>query len=291
MICNSKKILLDAIKNGYAVPAFNIHNLDNARACIEVCTELHSPLILAFTPQTMAMVDVRYLLAIANAASCIANIPVCLHLDHFTDVNSIHDCLKHGVKSVMIDGSKLDYEANVAITKKAVKLARNFDATVEGELGKLLRVKNNKITEKADVNMHTDPNEILDFVQKTNVDSLAVAYGNAHGAYLKPPVLDYQVLTNATKLLHEKNIYNFPFVLHGGSGLSKVQLDSSIKSGIAKINVGTELKAPFALSLYNFFKNNPHEYDPRKFLPGAVDALKKVVKEKVLMCKSNNRYQ
>ena len=289
MICNTKKLLDHAYKNNYAVPAFNIHNLETMRACVEAAYELRSPVILAFTPKTMLLTKPEYLIAIANTASEIYDIPIALHLDHFKKIVQIKQVLELGVKSVMFDNSALPLSENIANTAQVVKLARKYDATVEGEVGKLQRVNNNEVVEEGDSKAHSNPDEVVEYITQTKVDSCAIAFGNIHGQYLKPPVLDYSLLTKIKTKLEAKKIFNFPFVLHGGSGLSEEQLKNCINHKIIKLNIGSELKPVFANGLRAGLKDNVSN-DPRDFLVKPTADLKEFIKTKIRFCNSFNKY-
>lgn len=289
MICNSKKLLIDAINNHYAVPAFNIHNLETMRACVETCYEMRSPVILSFTPKTMALSHPSLLQAIAQSASKIYDIPICLHLDHFKKIDDIIFCLELGIKSVMLDNSFLPLHENITNTIKVVNLARKYDATVEGEVGCLQRNINDQLVKGEEFSQVSDPNEVVEYIQKTNVDSCAVSFGNIHGKYLTPPKLNFNILVKILKLFKEKAIFNFPLVLHGGSGLNEQQIANIITHGFGKINIGSELKPVFVNALKNIL-NTKKTNDLREILPEPVNALKETIKAKVLLCKSFNKY-
>ncbi|WP_434414369.1 ketose-bisphosphate aldolase [symbiont of Argiope bruennichi] len=283
MLANLKKMLLKAQKYHYAVPAFNVHNLENIRACVNAAVKLRSPLILACTPSTFKFSGLEEIIAICSSYSKKYDIPIALHMDHHHTINQIAEGLDHGIRSVMIDASHFSLNKNIELTKEVVELSEKYDATVEAELGTISGVEDDLEVEHQEDAWIT-PEIVKDFVEKTEVDCLAVACGTAHGIYFKKPVLN-------VKLLEEvKKICNIPLVLHGGSGLTKEQIRSCIKAGVCKVNIGTELKAPYANSLKNFFASNPKNNDPRLFLDAAVKEIQKVCEEKILICMSNNRY-
>src|SRR5699024_11017018 len=188
-IQNTKEMLMKAKKEGYAVPAFNIHNLETIQTVVNAAVEKKSPLILAATPGTMEYAGRAYVQAIADVAAKENNIPIALHLDHHETVESIEESLELGTKSVMIDGSHSTFEDNIALTKQVVDKAHAYGATVEAELGRLVGQEDDMIVKAEDV-IYTDPDIVEEFVGKTGVDSLAVAIGTGHGIYKSMPKLD-----------------------------------------------------------------------------------------------------
>lgn len=279
---NTKDMLIKARKEGYAVPAFNIHNLETIHVVVEAAAELKSPLILAATPGTMDYAGRAYIQAIAEVAAKENNIPIALHLDHHETVASIVESLELGVKSVMIDGSFRTFEENVEISQEVVEKAHAFDATVEAELGKLVGQEDDLIVKAEDAE-YTDPDVVQEFIERTGIDSLAVAIGTGHGVYETTPNLDFDRLAKINKLV------DIPLILHGASGISKADVQQCISLGCAKVNVSTELKTPFSSALRQFLIENPEETDTRKYMEPAKIAMKKVAKEKIMMCMSNER--
>ncbi len=281
-IVNTKDMLIRARKEGFAVPAFNIHNLETIQTVVEAASELNSPLILAATPGTMKYAGRAYIQAIAETAAKENNIPIALHLDHHETVESIKESLQLGVKSVMIDGSQYSLKENIEITKRVVDLAHQYGATVEAELGKLVGQEDDIIVKAEDAE-YTDPNSAVEFVEKTGVDSLAVAIGTGHGVYTTKPKLDFE------RLKQIKDLVAIPLVLHGASGISKADVQHCISLGCTKVNISTELKIPFSSALRDFLIEHPDETDTRKYMSPAKEAMKKVAKEKIMMCKSNDK--
>lgn len=281
-IKNTKEMLIKARKEGYAVPAFNIHNLETIHVVVEAAVELSSPLILAATPGTMDYAGRAYIQAIAEVAAKENDIPIALHLDHHETVESIEESLELGVKSVMIDGSHETFEENIAITKEVVDKAHTYGATVEAELGRLVGQEDDIIVTAEDA-QYTDPSTVQEFVEKTDVDSLAVAIGTGHGVYETEPNLDFDRLEKI------KNLVDIPLVLHGASGISREDVQKCISLGCAKVNISTELKIPFSSALRTFLIENPEETDTRKYMAPAKEAMKKVAKEKILMCMNNQQ--
>lgn len=281
-IVNTREMLIKARKEGYAVPAFNIHNLETVQTVVEAASELRSPLILAATPGTMDYAGRAYIQAIAEVAAKENDIPIALHLDHHETVESIKESLELGVKSVMIDGSHGSFEDNVAITKEVVELAHKYGATVEGELGKLVGQEDDLIVEAADAE-YTDPDAAKEFVERTGIDSLAMAIGTGHGVYETEPKLDFERLAKINELV------SVPLILHGASGITQEDVRKCIALGSAKVNVSTELKIPFSDALRQHLIDNPDETDTRKYMGPAKEKMKEVAKEKIRMCMSDNK--
>lgn len=279
---DTKEMLIKARREGYAVPAFNIHNLETIQVVVEAAAELKSPVILAATPGTMVYGGREYIQAIAEIAAKTSGVPVALHLDHHETVASIVESLEFGVKSVMVDGSHGTFEDNIAISKEVVEQAHRYGATVEAELGKLVGQEDDLIVEAADA-AYTDPDTVQEFVERTGIDSLAVAIGTGHGVYDTVPNLDFDRLEKI------KNLVDIPLVLHGASGISKEDVQKCISLGCAKVNISTELKIPFSDALRNFLVANPNETDTRKYMNPAKEAMRAVVKEKIMMCMSNGK--
>ncbi|MCY7752667.1 tagatose bisphosphate family class II aldolase [Bacillus haynesii] len=283
MLTNTKKMLLDAQTNGYAVPAFNIHNLETVQAVTEAAEALRSPVILAATPGTFSYAGRDYIQAIAETAAARCSIPVALHLDHHEEIDDIRESLSLGTKSVMIDASHHPFAENTAIVASVVQYARQKDATVEAELGRLGGQEDDLIVDEADA-YYTDPDAAKEFVEKTGIDSLAVAIGTAHGLYSKEPNIDFDRLAAIQKRV------SVPLVLHGASGISEQDVRKCIKLGCAKVNIATELKIPFSDKLRRYLHEHSDASDPRKYMAPAKEAMKKIVQEKILMCMSNDRY-
>lgn len=281
-IVSTGEMLIDAQKRKYAVPAFNIHNLETIQVVVETANKLKSPVILAVTPSTMKYAGMDYLLALGNIAASKYDIPIALHLDHFQDPDFIKQCIDLGYKSVMIDASQEPFEENIRKTKDIVEYAHKRGVTVEAELGMLGgREDDLKVDEKN--SMLTDPNLAAEFVKITEIDSLAVAIGTAHGLYKSEPKLDFD------RLLQIKNIVGVPLVLHGASGVPDNSVKRAIELGICKVNIATELKIPFADAVKNYFANHPDANDPRKYLAEGKKAMKRVVVDKIRMCGSEGK--
>lgn len=279
---NTKDMLNKARKEGYAVPAFNIHNLETIQTVIEAAVEMRSPIILAATPGTMTYGGRAYIQAIAEVAARENDIPIALHLDHHETIESIEESLKLGTKSVMIDGSHNSFEENIELTKKVVDLAHSYGATVEAELGKLVGQEDDLIVEAKDA-AYTDPDTVVEFVERTGVDTLAVAIGTGHGVYETKPDLDFERLETI------KNLIDIPIILHGASGISKEDVQKCISLGCAKVNISTELKIPFSTALRQYLIEHPNESDTRKYMAPAKQKMKEAAIEKILICMSDGK--
>lgn len=280
---STKEMLIKARNEKYAVPAFNIHNLETIQAVVETASELRSPVIIATTPSTVEYAGMDYLVGIVETAAKKYSIPIALHLDHCEDIALLKECIDMGYKSVMIDASLKPFEENIKIVKETVKYAHNKGVSVEAELGCLGGQEDTLTIDEKNASL-TDPDAAVEFIDKTGLDSLAVAIGTAHGVYKKKPKLDFDRLDKINKKV------NVPLVLHGASGISSDNIKKSIELGISKVNIATELKIPFAKSIKVYFDEHPESHDPRKFLAPAKESVKEVVKEKIKIFGSQNRY-
>lgn len=281
-IISNKEILVDAKKNKYAVPAFNVHNLETIQAVLEGAWEMKSPVIIATTPGTVKYAGLDYIVAILKVGAKKYNMPISLHLDHCSDVEFLKNCVRAGYKSVMIDASIEDFNTNINITKSVIDFAHKLGVSVEAELG-LVGGQEDDRTVKEGEELLTDPYMALEFAKVTSVDSLAVAIGTAHGVYKSEPKLDFERLKMMNKII------DIPLVLHGASGISEESLKIAIANGICKVNIATEIKISFAEAIKKYFKENPDANDPRHYLKPAKDMAKEVVKEKIRICRSEGR--
>ncbi|BFK80358.1 tagatose bisphosphate family class II aldolase [Clostridium baratii] len=281
-ILSTREMLKKAQEGGYAVPAFNIHNLETLQVVIEIAAELRSPVILAGTPSTIKYAGGEYIVAMAEVAAKEYDIPIAIHLDHFEDIDAIKHYVDIGFKSTMIDASHENYENNIRIVKEVVDYAHKFDATVEAELGRLGGQEDDLVVDEKDT-MYTNPEQAKDFVEKTGIDSLAVAIGTAHGLYKGKAKLDFDRL----KEIREK--VDIPLVLHGASDVPDELVKKAISLGICKVNVATDLKIPFSDAVKKYFIENPTANDPRKYMTPGKEAMKAIVKHKIMVCGSNNR--
>lgn len=281
-LISTKQMLLNAQEERYAIPAFNIHNLETIQVVLKAANDLKSPVILAATPSTVKYAGEEYLLAIIEQGSKLNNIPVTFHLDHHENVDDIKRIITLGCKSVMIDASKHPFVENVKIVKDIVDFAHNYGATVEAELGKLGGIEDDIIVNEKDLFL-TDPSEAAKFVKLTGVDSLAIAIGTAHGLYKSEPKLDFDRLEKI------RDVVDVPLVLHGASGVPFEAVQNAIDKGICKVNIATELKIPFSTSIKEYFNEHPDASDPRQYLVPAKKAMYDVVVKKIKMCKSEQK--
>ncbi|CCQ98767.1 D-tagatose 1,6-bisphosphate aldolase 2,catalytic subunit [[Clostridium] ultunense Esp] len=281
-IVSTKEMLLAAKKEGYAVPAFNIHNLETVQVVAEAAAELMSPLIIAATPSTIQYAGPDYLLAIVDVASRRYGIPIAIHLDHAEEVERIKSLIDLGYKSVMIDASHLPFEENIRMVAEVVEYANRYGVSVEAELGRLGGQEDDLTVDEED-SFYTDPDKAAEFVERTGIDSLAVAIGTAHGLYKSELKLDFSRLQE----IHRK--VDLPLVLHGASGIPEQDVKRTIALGIAKVNIATELKIPFAEAVRRYLIEHPEANDPRKYLTPGKNAMREVAKNKIVMCGSNGK--
>ena len=260
-----------------AIPAFNIHTLEMLQAVVEAASETNSPVIIQTSKSTINHIGLPFIVANVEIASRELDVPVALHLDHCTDYNTVIKCIKEGYSSVMVDGSMLDYKENVSFVREVVKVANTVDVAVEGEIGKIQGTEDALSVDSNNDNL-TLPEEAKKFAEDTGLDTLAVAIGTAHGVYKGEPKLDFKRLENIEKQV------SVPLVLHGASGVSEKDLKETIKRGITKVNIATDLKVPMAEAIKDFFKENPDGYDPRKYLGQGKAVVKEVIKQKIKIC-------
>lgn len=281
-ILSTREMLKKAQREGYAVPAFNIHNLETLQVVIDTAAELKSPVILAGTPSTIAYAGGEYIVAMAEAAAKTHNIPIAIHLDHYEDVEEIKYYVDLGFKSTMIDASHLEYEDNIKTVKEVVEYAHKYDATVEAELGRLGGQEDDLIVDEKD-SKYTNPEQAKEFVEKTGIDSLAIAIGTAHGLYQGAAKLDFD------RLKEIRDIIDIPLVLHGASDVPDELVKKAISLGICKVNVATDLKIPFSDAVKKYFIENPKANDPRKYMTPGKEAMKAIVAHKIMVCGSNDK--
>jgi tagatose 1,6-diphosphate aldolase GatY/KbaY len=281
-ILSTERILINAMKDGYAVPAFNIHNLETIQVVVETAFEMRSPVILAGTPGTISYAGAEYIVAIVTAAARMYDIPMAIHLDHFEDTLKLKNHINAGFKSCMIDASREMFEENIRITKEIAQYAHLYGVTVEAELGMLGGQEDDLVVDAKNA-IYTDPASAVEFVKRTGIDSLAIAIGTAHGLYKGKPKLDLE------RLKKIREIVNIPLVLHGASDVPDELVRKAIELGINKVNIATDLKIPFSSAIKKYFKENPGESDPRKYLTPAKAAMKEIVKHKIEVCGSANR--
>lgn len=311
-LVNTKELFKKAIEGGYAIPAFNFNNLEQLQAIISACVETKSPVILQVSSGARKYANQTLLRYMAQGVVQYAKelgyeIPIALHLDHGDTFELCKDCIDSGFSSVMIDGSHHSYEDNIALTKKVVEYAHSKGVTVEGELGVLAGIEDDVVAEH---HTYTRPEEVVDFVTRTGVDSLAISIGTSHGAnkftpdqctrdengILIPPPLRSDILEEI-----EKQIPGFPIVLHGASsvpqeyvktinenggalkdsiGIPEDQLRKAAASAVCKVNIDSDGRLAMTAAVREVFAKNPAEFDPRKYLGPAREELKKLYMHK-----------
>ncbi len=301
--CNTKEMLLAAYKGQYAVPAYNFNNMEQIQAIITACTKTQSPVILQVSAGARKYADPDLLQGMAKGAvnmmkriakeNNLKEIPVALHLDHGANFEICKSCIEAGFSSVMIDGSSLPYEENIRETRKVVDYAHKYDVTVEGELGVLAGIEDDV---KSEDSHYTNPEQVEDFVKKTNVDSLAISIGTSHGVYKFKVTNEKDIPPLRFDILEEisKKLPNFPIVLHGASsvpqdavniinqfggkldkafGVPEDQLRKAAKMAVCKINVDSDGRLWMTAAIRKFLYENPSKYDPRDYLGVARTAL------------------
>ncbi|MFZ6032249.1 MAG: class II fructose-bisphosphate aldolase [Melioribacter sp.] len=319
-LVNSRELFKKAVDGGYAIPAFNFNNLEQLQAIVSACVETKSPVILQVSSGARKYANQTLLKNLAKGAVEYAEelgykIPIVLHLDHGDTFELCKSCIEMGFSSVMIDGSHHPYEKNVELTAQVVEYAHKYDVTVEGELGVLAGIEDDV---QSDVTHYTKPEEVEDFVKKTGVDSLAISIGTSHGAnkfkpeqctrnedgILIPPPLRFDILEEI-----EKRIPGFPIVLHGASsvppelvkiinsnggrlkdavGIPEDQLRRAARSAVCKINIDSDGRLAMTAAIRKYLNEHPEEFDPRKYLGPAREALKQLYKHKIVNVLGSN---
>ena len=279
-LVTSEEMLQKAQQGGYAVGAFNAENMEMVKAIIQAAEELKAPVMIQTTPSTVKYGTVETYAAIVAAEAEKASVPVCMHLDHGSRFELAMQAMHAGYTSVMIDGSKLDFEANIAETKRVADVAKALDIPCEAELGKV-GGKEDDLEAEADTN--TDPQEAKEFVERTGVTSLAVAIGTAHGFYVGTPVLDKERLSEI------RQVVDIPLVLHGASGVPDDAVRESIRLGICKVNFATELRIAYSDGVKKYLAENPDGFDPKKYGAAGMENVTALVKEKISVCGSEGQ--
>ncbi len=297
-LVTSKEMFKKAYEGNYAVGAFNVNNMEIIQGIVDAAKEENAPLILQVSAGARKYAKHVYLIKLVEAAVEDSGLPICLHLDHGEDFEICKACVDGGFTSVMIDGSKYPFEENIAVTKKVVEYAHAHGVVVEAELGRLAGVEDAVKVNSKDAS-YTDPDQAVEFVQKTGVDSLAIAIGTSHGAYKfkGDPALDFARLEKISGLLP-----NFPLVLHGAStvlpefvakcnqyggkidgaqGVPEGMLLRAGKLGVCKINIDTDLRLALTAAIREHFVLHPSDFDPRQYLKPAREAIKGMVQHKI----------
>ena len=280
MLVTSKELLLDAQKNGYAVGAFNVENMEMVQAVIAAAEELRSPVIMQTTPSTLKYADADLFYANVACVAKKASVPVVMHLDHGSSFELAMKAFRAGYTSIMIDGSHSVFEENIAITKSVVDACHPGNVPVEAELGK---VGGKEDDLDGGNGGYTDPSEAAEFVERTGVDFLAVAIGTAHGVYKGIPKLDLERLSEI------RNLVSIPLVLHGTSGVPDETVKECIKRGICKVNYATDLRIAFTEGVKQVLTEKPDTIDPKKYNAVGREKVKEYVMSKMIVCGSNNR--
>jgi len=306
-LVTTKEMFNQSLQEGFGIGAFNIYNMEVIQAIVDAASETRSPVILQVSPSAIRYAGIKYLVNLVNTASEIyPDIPIVLHLDHGLDFETCKMCIDEGFTSVMIDGSSLDFDKNVELTKKVVDYAHSKGVVVEAELGKLEGVEDDVNISTKD-SSYTNPTQALEFVTRTGCDSLAISIGTSHGAYKNNGVVNlrFDILKEIKELLP-----NTPLVLHGAStvesslvdmcnkydaniigavGVDEEVLKEACKMGISKINVDTDLRLATTAGIRKIFFENPSLIDPRNYLSVSRDLMKNLVKQKIenIFCSNN----
>lgn len=298
-LVTTKEMFKKAYEGGYAIGAFNINNMEIIQGIVEAAKEEKAPVILQVSASALKYANPKYLIKMVEAAVEDSGLPIALHLDHGENYEICKTCIDLGFTSVMIDASKYPLEENIKITKQVVEYAHSKGVVVEAELGKLAGVED-EVKVSAREATFTDPEEAYEFVHKTCVDSLAVAIGTSHGAYKfkGEAKLDFERLEEI-----QKKLPGFPLVLHGASavmpefvekcnryggklegaqGIPVEMLRKAASMAICKINMDTDLRLAMTATIREVFATKPEEFDPRKYLGAAREAIKQVVKDKIV---------
>ncbi len=277
-LVTTKQLLLDAQENDYAVGAFNVENMEMVQAVVAAAEELKSPVIMQTTPSTVKYADMAYFYANVKAAAEMTNVPVVMHLDHGSSFELAMQALRAGYMSIMIDGSHGTFEENIVISKAVVDVCHPCGIPVEAELGKVGGKEDD--LEGGEGNLYTDPQEAKMFVEKTGVDSLAVAIGTAHGVYKGIPKLDVERLSTI------REVVSIPLVLHGTSGVPDDAVVECIRRGICKVNYATDLRIAFSKGVKSVLHEHPETIDPKKYNAQGREKVKQYVMSKIKVCGS-----
>ena len=300
-LVNTKEMFAKAYEGGYAIGAFNVNNMEIIQGITEAAKELNAPVILQVSAGARKYANHTYLTKLVEAAIIETDLPIALHLDHGDSFELCKACIDGGFSSVMIDGSHYSYEENVALTKKVVDYAHKYNVTVEGELGRLAGIED-AVNVSAEDSCYTNPAEVQDFVERTGVDSLAIAIGTSHGAYkFKPgqkPQLRFDILQEVSERLP-----GFPIVLHGASsvipefveiinqyggkmpdavGIPEEMLRKAATMAVCKINIDSDLRLAMTAAIRKYMAENPSHFDPRQYLAPARAAIKGMVAHKIV---------
>ena len=277
-LVTTKQLLLDAQKGGYAVGAFNVENMEMVQAVVAAAEELRSPVIMQTTPSTVKYANLNYFYENVKVAAQESSVPVVIHLDHGNSFELAMQAYRTGYTSIMIDGSHEGFEDNIALTSAVVKACHPGEVPIEAELGKVGGKEDDLDGGEGDP--YTNPQEAAEFVERTGIDSLAVAIGTAHGVYKGVPKLDFSRLSEIRKAV------SIPLVLHGTSGVPDEDVAECIKRGICKVNYATDLRISFTKGINQVLKENPDTIDPKKYNAKGREEVRKYVMHKMKICQS-----
>lgn len=277
-LVTTKQLLLDAQKGGYAVGAFNVENMEMVQAVVAAAEELRSPVIMQTTPSTVKYANLNYFYENVKVAAQESSVPVVIHLDHGNSFELAMQAYRTGYTSIMIDGSHEGFEDNIALTSAVVKACHPGEVPIEAELGKVGGKEDDLDVGEGDP--YTNPQEAAEFVERTGIDSLAVAIGTAHGVYKGVPKLDFSRLSEIRKAV------SIPLVLHGTSGVPDEDVAECIKRGICKVNYATDLRIAFTKGINQVLKENPDTIDPKKYNAKGREEVRKYVMHKMKICQS-----
>lgn len=276
-LVSSREMLLKAQKEGYALGAFNIENMEMAQAVVEAAEQMCSPVMIQTTPGTLKYAPPAVYAAMVRVMAEKASVPVCMHLDHGDSIENIRACMAAGYTSLMIDGSKLSFEENIALSRQVVDMAG--DLPIEAELGTVGGKEDDHSAEA----QYTDPAAAAEFVARTGIASLAVAIGTAHGIYKGEPKLDIARLSEIRKAV------DIPLVLHGTSGVPEDAVRACVREGICKVNYATDLRIAYTHGVRALLAEKPDAYDPKAYGKAGRASVLKVVCERIRLVGSEGK--
>lgn len=274
-LVTSKELLLKAQEGGYAVGAFNVENMEMAQAIIVAAEELRAPVMLQTTPSTVRYAGVNLYYANVKTLAERSGVPVVLHLDHGNSFELCAQAFRAGYTSIMIDGSRLPLEENIALTRKVVEMCGTAGVPVEGEIGRVGGKEDDLVCENEG---YTIPEEAVRFEKETGLSSMAVGVGTAHGVYQTTPVLNTELIGILRGLL------TVPMVLHGASGLSDEAIRECVRRGICKVNFATELRIAYSSAVKELLKEKPDTFDPKAYGKAGRERVKELVKNRMRVC-------
>ena len=283
MLVHIKDLVKDAKKNGYAIGAFNITNLESVLGVAQAAVKAGSPAIIQVSESAIEYMGLKPITHIVStvAKNVAASVPIALHLDHGTNFETIFECIKSGFTSVHIDASNLPLDENISLTKQVAKVAHAKKVWVQGEVGSIVGSHGDIKSKLKEIPL-AKLDDVVEFVRQTKVDTIAAAIGTAHGVHANEDII-FSLLKNIEKKV------KIPFVLHGGSGVPDAKIKKAIKEGVDIINVGTDLKVAFCRTLIGVCLKNKQETDPRNLLKPTIAAIEKVVFEKMILFGSAGR--